>query len=293
MANRNNYRSRNRFDSDYDSRRRNRQQEQFSSGDYDGDFNREYNQGYGQMGESAGYDVMDRDDSFAEYEREPRSGGSRRNRNQMREQSRNGGQFRNQGDAQMVDYGYGQSRYDNGQPQQFGSFNSESYGGRDYVARDSSGRNEFGARNPSYGTAPYSASNRSVRNEYGERGFFEKAGDEIASWFGDERAEERRRMDHRGNGPKNYTRSDERILEDCCDELTEDWDVDARDIQVTVEKGEVTLDGNVSSRRQKREAEDCVHEVSGVSHVQNNLRVQDMNRSQETETAYTQTETTS
>ena len=34
----------------------------------------------------------------------------------------------------------------------------------------------------------------------GERGFFERAGDEISSWFGDDEAERRREMDERGGG---------------------------------------------------------------------------------------------
>jgi osmotically-inducible protein OsmY len=70
-----------------------------------------------------------------------------------------------------------------------------------------------------------------------------------------------------------YTRSDERILEDACDALTEDWRVDARKIQVSVSNGEVTLEGTVPGRLQKRRAEDCVEDLSGVRHVQNNLRV--------------------
>lgn len=80
--------------------------------------------------------------------------------------------------------------------------------------------------------------------------------------------------DHRGRGPRNYTRSNERIFEDACDNLTDDHVVDASDIEVLVEDGEVTLNGTVPSRRQKRRAEDCVECVSGVNHVQNNLRVQ-------------------
>src|SRR5690606_6672826 len=69
-------------------------------------------------------------------------------------------------------------------------------------------------------------------------------------------------------------RSDERIMEDACDALTQDWGVDARQISVTVSNGEETLDGTVPSRQQKRRAEDCVDDLSGVTHVQNNLRVQ-------------------
>ncbi len=39
--------------------------------------------------------------------------------------------------------------------------------------------------------------------------------------------------------------------------------------------GEVTLNGTVTSREQKRRAEDLVEDLSGVKHVQNNLRVRE------------------
>ena len=38
----------------------------------------------------------------------------------------------------------------------------------------------------------------------GERGFFERAGDEISSWFGDDEAERRRESDERGGGRGDY-----------------------------------------------------------------------------------------
>ena len=111
----------------------------------------------------------------------------------------------------------------------------------------------------------------------GERGFFERAGDEIASWFGDEEAQRRRERDagHRGRGPRNYSRSDERIREDVSDRLSDDHHLDASDIEVSVSDGEVTLDGTVDSRAAKRHAEDLAERCSGVLHVQNNLRVRD------------------
>jgi osmotically-inducible protein OsmY len=120
--------------------------------------------------------------------------------------------------------------------------------------------------------------------DYGEeRGFFERAGDEIRSWFGDEDAERRREHDmreagyHRGRGPRNYTRSDDRIREDVNDRLTDDPHVDASEIEVSVSNREVTLTGTVNSRFEKRHAEDLAESVSGVAHVQNNLRVQQQN----------------
>lgn len=79
---------------------------------------------------------------------------------------------------------------------------------------------------------------------------------------------------HRGRGPKGYQRSDARILEDVNERLTDDPRVDATEIEVRVENREVTLTGSVATRSEKRHAEDVAHGVSGVTHVQNNLRVQ-------------------
>jgi hypothetical protein len=78
---------------------------------------------------------------------------------------------------------------------------------------------------------------------------------------------------YRGKGPKGYVRSDARILEDVNDRLADDRRLDARDIEVKVEAGEVTLNGQVRSREGKRRAEDLAEQVSGVKHLQNNLRV--------------------
>lgn len=79
---------------------------------------------------------------------------------------------------------------------------------------------------------------------------------------------------HSGRGPKNYTRSDDRIREDVNDRLTDDPHIDASEIDVKVSNCEVTLTGTVESRDEKRRAEDCAEAVSGVKNVQNNLRVQ-------------------
>lgn len=78
---------------------------------------------------------------------------------------------------------------------------------------------------------------------------------------------------HRGKGPRGYVRGDERILEEVCDRLTEDDRLDACDIEVRVDQGEVTLNGQVKARGDKRRAEDIAESVSGVKHLQNNLRV--------------------
>lgn len=107
-----------------------------------------------------------------------------------------------------------------------------------------------------------------------ERGFLQRAGDKVSSWFADDATAKRQPMDnHRGKGPKGYTRSDDRIREDVSDRLSDDDGVDASHIEVAVLAGEVTLTGHVPTRQQRRLAEDCVERAAGVSHVQNNLRV--------------------
>jgi hypothetical protein len=82
-----------------------------------------------------------------------------------------------------------------------------------------------------------------------------------------------RAVDHRGKGPRNYRRADRRIEEDVSERLMADHWVDATDIRVTVADGEVTLNGTVDSRNAKHRAEEMTETISGVRHVQNNLRV--------------------
>jgi osmotically-inducible protein OsmY len=206
-------------------------------------------------------------------------------------------QDRSAGGSQGGDSGYGgrsdknmQNRGEDwGQFSRRMSSQGDSFGQRDYGPRDyEQGSYEEGPYrglgqrygDQGYGTGGFrgnygQGSFGGSRSDYGgnDRGMFERAGDEVASWFGDEDAARRRKMDHRGRGPKGYSRSDDRIREDVNDRLTDDWKVDASSIEVTVEGGEVTLTGEVESREAKRHAEDCVENVSGVTHVQNNLRV--------------------
>lgn len=137
--------------------------------------------------------------------------------------------------------------------------------------------------NTGYGTSGYGMSDwrnrdygRGSSRQGGERAFWDRATDEVQSWFGDDDAQRRRRMDqYRGKGPKNYTRSDDRIREDVSERLTDNGEVDASEIEITVKNGEVTLSGTVHDRYQRRKAEDLAEQVSGVRHVQNNVRVQD------------------
>ena len=80
---------------------------------------------------------------------------------------------------------------------------------------------------------------------------------------------------HRGRGPAGYVRSDERIVDDVIDRLTDDEHIDASEILVKVDGGIVTLTGNVPERAMKRLAEDLVADASGVRDVRNMIRVDD------------------
>lgn len=87
------------------------------------------------------------------------------------------------------------------------------------------------------------------------------------------RPPERVRGGHAGKGPKDYVRSDERIHEDVCDRLSDDDEVDASDIAVSVTDGDVVLQGTVVDRHEKRRAETIAFSVRGVIDVHNRLRV--------------------
>jgi len=95
---------------------------------------------------------------------------------------------------------------------------------------------------------------------------------EVSSWFTGEEGDDRGES-YRGRGPRGYTRSDDRIKEDINDRLTDHYAIDASDVDVEVNGREVVLTGTVNSRHQKRLAEDLAESVSGVSNVENRLRV--------------------
>ena len=78
---------------------------------------------------------------------------------------------------------------------------------------------------------------------------------------------------HRGKGPRNYNRSDDRINEIVCDRLCDNPELDASAIEVAVKDSDVTLSGEVESKYSKRLAEQLAEQVGGVSNVENRIRV--------------------
>jgi osmotically-inducible protein OsmY len=183
-----------------------------------------------------------------------------------------------QGEGDFAGYGgprfgdnYGRERDAYGRG--YRNYGTGNYGAGSYVGGSSHGAQNYALpgrgytlTGPDYANAPETG-----------RSFWDRAGDEVASWVGDRDAARRRDMDrmrsHAGRGPRGYVRSDDRIREDVNDRLTDDWQLDASNIEVAVTDGEVTLSGTVGSRADKHHAEHLVEDLPGVRHVQNNLRV--------------------
>ena len=175
----------------------------------------------------------------------------------------------------------------------------QGYTGEQNRGRSQGGWSGYGGGN--YGRGDW-GSERDRGNYYGrgsdyyrnrgedDRGFFEKIGDEVSSWFGgeDDRRSDRNRQSFRGRGPRNYSRSDDRIKDDINDRLTDNDFIDASDIDVEVNNGEVILSGTVDSRYAKRMAEDISEDVSGVRNVENRIRV---NKEWDQSSSYSQTST--
>jgi hypothetical protein len=113
---------------------------------------------------------------------------------------------------------------------------------------------------------------------YGQgSGEFGGRGSEQHHWsgsdFGGTPSQEGQRGRFTGRGPKGWKRSNERISEEVNEALARHPDVDASDIEVRVENGEVTLTGVVEDRGQKRLAEDIAEDVFGVDDVNNDLKI--------------------
>jgi osmotically-inducible protein OsmY len=78
---------------------------------------------------------------------------------------------------------------------------------------------------------------------------------------------------HAGQRSQFHRRSDDKIREEIWELLTNNADLDAGEVELHVESGEVTLTGTIDSRDAKWLAEDLVNSVSGVREINNRLKV--------------------
>jgi len=76
-----------------------------------------------------------------------------------------------------------------------------------------------------------------------------------------------------GVGSHELKLSDQRIVQEMDDHLAEHSYIDATAIVVTVKDGVLTLDGSVPDDDQKHYAEEVAQKVSGVTQVQNRLKI--------------------
>lgn len=154
--------------------------------------------------------------------------------------------------------------------------------GRGNMARDDQSQTRYQSRQSQYGSGDDRYSEREIvrpdedsqiRRTGSGDGAYNGGGDERWDRQGQTYQGQSSQGQHYGRGPKNYQRSDDRIREDVNEQITYHHDLDATDIEVKSENGEVTLTGTVSDRRQKRMAEDAAEGVRGVKDVHNQLRV--------------------
>ncbi len=177
-----------------------------------------------------------------------------------------------QSESRYGGQGYGGERYGGER------YGSEGYGGGSEY--DYRGGNLYGGGSQrgygssggsSYGTAgSYGGESSSYGS--GSRGYGETRSYGSESPWGSQGRSSGQGI-HRGRGPRNYKRADDRIREDVCECLTEDAYIDASSVDVAVTEGEVVLTGTVFQREDKRRAEDIAERISGVKDVRNNLRV--------------------
>ena len=192
------------------------------------------------------------------YRSEPRS--------QNWPHSRTGGRVSEYGYFGDETEGYGGGRQQGGSRHGYGSRPERGY--QPGYGAQQQGSSQFGylggAEEP--GEARYSSQSDYRREGSSRSGYGQPEG---GPGHGNRRFDE----DYSGRGPRNYSRSDERIKEDICDELSSDRQCDAEDIDIEVKDGMVTLSGTVPSRKMKHRAEDIADAARGVKDVDNRIRV--------------------
>jgi osmotically-inducible protein OsmY len=149
------------------------------------------------------------------------------------------------------------------------------YGGQGYGQQGFGRPQEQSPSSPGYGQQ---------QQQHGPHGYggANYGSEAYAGWAGPEalrqegrsgRPHHRTPVPRERKGPKGYTRSDQRLLEEICDRLVQQVDIDPSDIEVKVSEGMVELEGSIDSRASKHRVEDLVDSVWGVKDIRNNLRV--------------------
>lgn len=261
------------------------------------DFDRNHERQFGSQSDPYGYEDPSRnrwsnDDS---YRNQGRGTGERYGSSQYRggnleqgyerDDDRNrfgyGGQQYGSG---QYDRGFNDSQYGGGQyGNQYGGRSGGQYGGNQYGS--GYGSNQYGGRDDdgqqyggSHGRGQYGSGQNTTGSQYGWGQSGQQSGGILGGLFGEHGIFGSRRRS--GMGPKGYRRSDERIKEDVSDRLSQTYDVDASEVEVSVANGEVTLTGTVPHREMKFRIEHIADGVSGVADVTNQIKVKHEERQQ-------------
>lgn len=163
-------------------------------------------------------------------------------------------------------FGFGGGRSEFGSAHA-GFGNNQSGFGNEFNWGDSQG---YGQGNHTYGSHYAGTQKYGSDRSYG-RDFQPSSAGHASAAFGLQQPTQQ--QTHRGKGPKGYQRTDERIREEICELLSDDFQIDASEISVEVKDGIVTLEGTVQDRAQKHRIEDIADNCSGVKDVHNSLRV--------------------
>jgi len=187
------------------------------------------------------------------------------------------------GSERVADYG---NRGDWGRQGSWGAFGNRPDYNRENEWRESRGMN------PRRVESDFGGANTNRTNLYGTGGGgfgtgFASYGAGMGNFgpgqFGGGMSSYGERGHYSGRGPKGWQRSDERIREDVSERLSDHPHIDASEIEVTVNNGEIALSGTVEDRQAKRLAEDIAESVSGVREVHNQIRVQQGQQAQHNE----------
>jgi osmotically-inducible protein OsmY len=184
------------------------------------------------------------------------------------------------------DYGYDPRRRVGYRADENATFRGEDYGQADYSTdygfdpNRGVGYRRFSNEDRDYGRRADSDERREPRYEDDHRegrslrerasGLF--GGRRAAHDDVDDQRSVSERGSHRRRGP-----SDRVLWAVIVERLEDERRLDLRDVEVVVEGGEVTLNGTVRRKDDKRRIED-IADIDGVRHVQNNLRVREGGR---------------
>jgi hypothetical protein len=233
-------------------------------GDYEQNYGGNQNQGFGRGPQWGGQN--------RQFE-----GGYGRGTRTMGRGGRSGGDYDQNYGGNRNQGGFDRGYMGGNQNQGFGR--GSQWGGQNYDYDRGPGMSdwEYGGSSNQYG---YSGGRNQMPQRAGEQSTWGPGNwnqESQRNWQGNS-VQQGQRGRFSGRGPQDYTRSDDRIREDLNERLTQHGDIDAFHITVNVKNGEVTLEGTVEDRWQKRMAEDLAEDISGVNQVHNRLRVEQQNQ---------------